>query len=586
MAKDNVLIGRAQSGDDEAFAELMRAHYAHVYGVVIKIVNNPHDAEEVVQETFFSAYRGLPQLEDRRKFKSWLTEIARNRARDRLRKQRMDTILIDEVSKHTLQTPDTVSDELIRAEQRELIRRAMEALPQKDREIACAYYLEGARYDELIQAHGLSYKAISFRLSRAKQRLIKRLRSMLTVVFLPPATTLKQIYSGGLIAMKIGTAPKITVSAIGIFYFASVLLHVISLLLVIRFLNPERDHSVDDAVSLHFFDINNPRTERTPTHIKRMVPIRKQMGGSPAQPNRVIRPIQQAIPTVHNPPSVVNVGAENIGVGHGVGDGDGGGLNGGSFLAEPVERLAPVSVKIRKVVRTGGDVLPPKRTEMNRSIPPLGTDISSTQPSEDLTNPTDMDKITDRDKVDVIFIISAQWGMDKYFGYAVSLVEREIQRYKESGKDYHVGIIKSRLQELAHQIEYLPLSSDLDTALETAREIQRVELSSDILLNAIRYALERCVFRPNAARRIIVVGNDMPMRSGYSPLSIIELCLKKRVTLDIHGADKQVGPLLAEETGGRWYPALGNSKPSHGWAMRFTLDNVVEGKLSNWRLNK
>ena len=216
MAKDNVLIAHAQAGDEAAFAELMRAHYAHVYGVVIKIVSNPHDAEEVVQETFFSAYRGLPQLEDRRKFKSWLTEIARNRARDRLRKQRMDTILIDEVSKHTLQTPDTVSDELIRAEQRELIRRAMETLPQKDREIACAYYLDGASYDELIQAHGLSYKAISFRLSRAKQRLIKRLRSMLTALFLPPATTFKQIYSGGLIAMKIGTAPKITVGAIGI----------------------------------------------------------------------------------------------------------------------------------------------------------------------------------------------------------------------------------------------------------------------------------------------------------------------------------------------------------------------------------
>ena len=105
MAKDNVLISRAQSGDEAAFAELMRTHYAHVYGVVIRIVNNPHDAEELVQDTFFNVYRGLQQLEDRRKFKGWLTEIARNCARDRLRKQRVDTVPIDEVSKHTLQTP-------------------------------------------------------------------------------------------------------------------------------------------------------------------------------------------------------------------------------------------------------------------------------------------------------------------------------------------------------------------------------------------------------------------------------------------------------------------------------------------------
>ena len=200
MANDNGLIYRAQSGDEAAFTELMRAYYPYVYTIVIGIVNNPHDAEEVVQDAFLNAYRGLAQLEDTAKFKSWLAEIARNSARDRLRKQRIDTIPIDEVSEHTLQTPDAVDDQLIRDEQRELIRRAMETLPEKDREIARSYYLDGASYDELIQTHGLSYKAISFRLSRVKQKLARRLRHLLTAIFLPPATTLKQIYSGGLSA--------------------------------------------------------------------------------------------------------------------------------------------------------------------------------------------------------------------------------------------------------------------------------------------------------------------------------------------------------------------------------------------------
>ena len=216
MVKNNKLISRAQSGDEQAFAELMRAYYAYVYAVVIKIVNNRHDAEEVVQDTFFNAYRGLPQLEDRTKFKGWLAKIARNRARNWRRSQKVDTVSIDEVGEHTLQVPDAVDDELIRAEQRELIRRAMETLPEKDREIARSYYLDGASYDELIQTHGLSYKAISFRLSRVKQKLAKRLSHLLTAIFVPPATTLKQIYSGGLIAMKIGTAPKITIGIIGI----------------------------------------------------------------------------------------------------------------------------------------------------------------------------------------------------------------------------------------------------------------------------------------------------------------------------------------------------------------------------------
>ena len=144
MAKDDTLIYRAQTGDEGAFAELMREYYPFVYAVVIRIVNNSHDAEEVVQDAFLNAYRGLTQLEDTTKFKSWLGEIAQNCARNWLRKQRGNTVPIDEVSEQILQTEDSSDERLIRQEQRELIRRTMETLPQKDREIAHAYLSGGS----------------------------------------------------------------------------------------------------------------------------------------------------------------------------------------------------------------------------------------------------------------------------------------------------------------------------------------------------------------------------------------------------------------------------------------------------------
>ena len=167
--------------------------------------------EEVVQDAFFNAYRGLTQLKDATKFKSWLAEIAQNCARNWLRKQRDDTVSIDEVSEQMLQTQDSPDERLTRLEQRELIRRTIETLPQKDREIARAFYLEGASYDELTSTHGLSYNAIASRLSRAKRQLSKRLQYLLTGIFVSPAMTLKKLYSGGLTVMKIGTVPKITV---------------------------------------------------------------------------------------------------------------------------------------------------------------------------------------------------------------------------------------------------------------------------------------------------------------------------------------------------------------------------------------
>ena len=81
MTIEDDTISRAQSGDEGAFVDLMRAHYGFVYAIVIGIVNNPQDAEEVVQDTLLNAYRGLPDLEDTKSSKTgWqkLREIVRS----------------------------------------------------------------------------------------------------------------------------------------------------------------------------------------------------------------------------------------------------------------------------------------------------------------------------------------------------------------------------------------------------------------------------------------------------------------------------------------------------------------------------
>ena len=213
MAKENTLIYRAQGGDEGAFADLMRSYHAFVHAIVVGVVDNSHDAEEVMQDAFLNAYQGLKQLQDATKFKSWLAEITRNCARQWLRKQRGETISLDDVNEGMLQTEDPPDERLARQEQRELIRRTMETLPQKDRDIARAFYLEDASYDELTSRHGLSYNAIALRLFRIKRKLSKRLQYLLTGIFVSPAMTLKKLYSGGLTVMKVGTVPKITVGA-------------------------------------------------------------------------------------------------------------------------------------------------------------------------------------------------------------------------------------------------------------------------------------------------------------------------------------------------------------------------------------
>ena len=255
MAKENILIYRTQTGDEGAFAELMREYYPYVYTIVIRIVDNPHDAEEVVQDTFLSTYQGLTQLEDTTKFKSWLAEIARNCARQWLRKQRGKTVSLDEVGEGMLQTKDSPDERLTHQEQRELIRRTMETLPQKDRDIARAFYLEGASYDELTSTHGLSYNAIAFRLFRIKRQLSKRLRYLLTGVFVSPGLTLKKLYTRSLTVMKVGTTPKMTVGATGLIA-----------LIIIGFVGVRQMNApiVEERVYLSPWEDGTPRPRYTP----------------------------------------------------------------------------------------------------------------------------------------------------------------------------------------------------------------------------------------------------------------------------------------------------------------------------------
>ena len=193
--------------------------------------------------------------------------------------------------------------------------------------------------------------------------------------------------------------------------------------------------------------------------------------------------------------------------------------------------------------------------------------------------------------IDVVFIISCREEMRPYINDVVEVIKREILRYRASVKDYRVGIITSDLEYCAgpQYIRYFPLSDHFDKALEVLDRVQLRPLYMDIQLNAIQYALERCAFRPDAQRRLIVFGNDIPICGGYSPLSIIEKCHALGVVLDIHGADAAVGSRLASQTGGKWVHAFENrydmenlQVPSWGdayWKLQITLNNVIEQKI-------
>ncbi len=216
MLTDAELVESARSGDEKAFETLVEKHRARIDATISSFIKNPQDREDIAQETFINAYRNLHQLANPDHFSHWLVTIARNQCRDWIRKHRSRTIPIDEVDENLLNSDNSPERESIEAEQQQIIAQAIKALPETERQIASAHYLEGESHRELANRHGISYQAVCVRLSRAKQKLAKRLGHLLTGVFVSPITSLKQIYSGGLAVMKVGTVPKITVGAVAI----------------------------------------------------------------------------------------------------------------------------------------------------------------------------------------------------------------------------------------------------------------------------------------------------------------------------------------------------------------------------------
>ena len=83
-AQERALIARARAGDEIAFAELVREHAARVHGALRRFGLNPQEADEVAQEVFLRAWRGLARFEERSRFSTWLYRIAYNEAQRRL----------------------------------------------------------------------------------------------------------------------------------------------------------------------------------------------------------------------------------------------------------------------------------------------------------------------------------------------------------------------------------------------------------------------------------------------------------------------------------------------------------------------
>lgn len=178
--RDGFSLAALQIGDKAEFARVVDTYYEMIYRLAIRMLNNPQDAEDVLQETFIKAYRNFKNFDGRSSVSTWLYRIATNEALMFLRRHRPDTTSIDDTRENDegLERPTYIVDwcclpeeELMSAEAQAHLDEAVESLPPNLRVVFILRDIHGLSTRETADVLNLSEMAVKTRLSRARFKL-------------------------------------------------------------------------------------------------------------------------------------------------------------------------------------------------------------------------------------------------------------------------------------------------------------------------------------------------------------------------------------------------------------------------------
>ena len=162
---DVELVAKAQQDDERAFGELVHRYESKVYSLALKMLRNPEDAEDVLQDTFLRAYRGIKSFQGNSTFSTWIYRITANSALMRLRKRQLPTVSIDDADER--EVPINIADwapgpveQMLNQETQNAMAEAIESLPAEFRQVFVLRDLEELSNAEVADILDLSVAAV------------------------------------------------------------------------------------------------------------------------------------------------------------------------------------------------------------------------------------------------------------------------------------------------------------------------------------------------------------------------------------------------------------------------------------------
>lgn len=179
---DRELVERARAGERAAFDLLVARYQRRLLRLVLRLLRDPAEAEDVVQETFLKAYRALPRFRGEAAFYTWLYRIALNGARNAILRRRQRGAPHG-VAPSQLPAPvpeiGTPESMLLSKQVMLAIDAALEALPLELRTAIVLREIEGLSYEEIAEIMECPLGTVRSRIFRAREAIARRLRPLL-----------------------------------------------------------------------------------------------------------------------------------------------------------------------------------------------------------------------------------------------------------------------------------------------------------------------------------------------------------------------------------------------------------------------
>ncbi len=179
---DIELIGQTLSGNQSAYADLVKRHQRFIFTLAMRFAKNREDAEEIAQDCFVKAYRSLASFQGGSKFSTWLYSIVYTTAMTFLRKKRVDTTSIDDESVYLQlenQGGGIDNNYAEKSSRTYYVNQAIGQLLPDDAAIITLFYNGEQSLEEIAEALGIEANTVKVKLFRARQRLKDKLERLL-----------------------------------------------------------------------------------------------------------------------------------------------------------------------------------------------------------------------------------------------------------------------------------------------------------------------------------------------------------------------------------------------------------------------